>query len=110
MERTADVVIAGGGPGGLAAAEAAARQGCSVIVVEQSNEFGTPTRTTGGSFIPEMQKLGIPSHLYHPIRTCRFVAPNNGAAFTYEQPLLCILDVRGVFQFLAQRAAGAGAR
>lgn len=105
-----DVVVAGGGPGGLAAGEAAARAGCSVLILEQGSEIGSPTRTTGGSFVEDLYELGIPEHLYHPIRRCRFVSPRNSAQFDYDTSVLCVLDVRGVFQFLAERAIDAGAR
>ncbi|MGH9655631.1 MAG: FAD-dependent oxidoreductase, partial [Bryobacteraceae bacterium] len=44
-----DIVIAGGGPAGLEAATAAAQAGCRVTLLEQSNQIGTPTRTSGGS-------------------------------------------------------------
>jgi len=104
-----DIVIAGGGPAGLEAAAAAAQAGCSVLVLEQSSQIGMPTRTSGGSFISEMQALGIPENLYHPVRSCRFIAPEQSAVFKYPVPQLCVMDVRGVFQFLAQRAANAGA-
>ncbi|MDP8982524.1 MAG: NAD(P)/FAD-dependent oxidoreductase [Acidobacteriota bacterium] len=105
-----DVLVAGGGPGGLAAAESAARSGCSVLVLEAGKEIGSPTRTSGGSFIAELQALGIPEHLYHPIWRCRFLSPRNAARFDYDEPGACVIDVRGVFQHLAERAVDAGAR
>ena len=94
----------------MMAAEAAARAGASVAVVERNNEIGSPTRTSGGSFIEDMLALGVPPHLYHPIRVCRFLSPNNMAVFTYPQPVACVIDVRGVYQHLAERAVTAGAR
>ena len=106
---TFDVVIAGGGPGGLSAGEAAARAGCSVLILEQNHEIGSPIRTTGGSFIQDLRSLGIPDHLYHPIRRFRFLSPNNSVQFEYDDPIMCVMDVRGVFQFLAERAIEAGA-
>jgi digeranylgeranylglycerophospholipid reductase len=104
-----DVVVAGGGPGGLASAQAAAENGASVLLVEQGDEIGAPTRTTGGSFVKDLEQLGIPAHLYHPIHRCRFVSPENAATFSFDDPVACVMDVRGVFQFLAERAIGAGA-
>ena len=106
----ADVVVVGGGPGGLCAAEAAAQGGLNTVVIEQSSEIGSPIRTSGGSFVKELQILGIPESLYHPINRGRFLSPNNGVVFNYDKPSLCIMDVRGVFQFLAQRAAKSGAK
>lgn len=104
-----DAIIAGAGPGGLAAAKAAAERGARVLVVEQGNEIGSPIRTSGGSFIRELDGFGIPSHLYHPIHRCRFIGPGNAASFVYDEPVLCIMDVRGVYQFLAAQAIAAGA-
>jgi digeranylgeranylglycerophospholipid reductase len=104
-----DVIIAGGGPAGLSAAEVLAGSGRVVVVLEQNHEIGSPIRTSGGSFIDEMELLGIPSTLYHPISRVRFLAPSNSAVFDYPTPKFCILDVRGAFQFLAERAIAAGA-
>jgi digeranylgeranylglycerophospholipid reductase len=102
-------IVAGGGPAGLAAAEALAQRGCATLVLEQNHEIGSPIRTSGGSFIDELDSLGIPASLYHPIARVRFVAPGNAAVYEYARPRLCVMDVRGVFQFLAGRAVEAGA-
>jgi len=104
-----DAIIAGGGPAGLAAAETLARRGCSALVLEQNHEIGSPIRTSGGSFIDELETLAIPASLYHPISRVRFVSPGNVAAWEYPQPRMCVIDVRGVFQFLAAQAVEAGA-
>jgi digeranylgeranylglycerophospholipid reductase len=104
-----DVVIAGAGPAGLSAAISAATSGAAVLVVEQNHEIGSPTRTSGGSFIRELLELGIPESLFHPIQRVRFLSPHRSAAFQYEQPVACIIDVRGVYQHLAIQAAKAGA-
>src|SRR5271170_2739038 len=103
----AQAIVAGGGPAGLSAAEVLARRGHSVLVLEQNHEIGSPIRTSGGSFIDEMDHLGIPAHLCHPISRVRFLSPNNAAVFDYAVPSLCVIDVRGVFQHLAERAIAA---
>ncbi len=109
MRTGSEVIIAGGGPAGLSAAEALARAGRTVTVIEQNHEIGSPIRTSGGSFVDEMEALGIPARLYHPISRVRFLSPNHSAVFEYRIPRFCVLDVRGTFQYLAERAIEAGA-
>jgi digeranylgeranylglycerophospholipid reductase len=106
---TFDAIVAGSGPAGLSAAETLAARGCRVVVVEQNHEIGSPIRTSGGSFIADLEVLGIPKELYHPIRRIRFLSSNNVALFEWAAPVMCVIDVRRVFQFLAGRAIAAGA-
>src|ERR1700681_4675674 len=82
----------------------------SVLVLEPDHEIGSPIPTSGGSCSDELSALGIPAHLYHPISRIRFLSPNHAAQYDYALPQLCVIDVRGVFQHLAQRAAAAGAQ
>src|SRR5579885_3320381 len=110
MQIETSVVIVGGGPAGLAAGEAAAQQGVDVVILERQGEIGYPIHTSGGSWISELKALGIPSHLYHPVGAAIFLSPNREVAFHYPEPVTCVLDVRGLYQYLAQRAIEAGAR
>ncbi len=107
--RRYDVLVVGGGPAGLAAAETAAQSGARVAVLERRKEIGYPVHTSGGSWIRDMQALGIPADLYYPIRGVTFLSPNKSARFHYDEPVCCVLDVRGVYQHLAGRAVMAGA-
>src|SRR5689334_2987523 len=103
-----DVLVVGGGPAGLSAAEAAARGGARVAVLERQKEIGYPVHTSGGSWIADMRALGVPAELYHPIRSVTFLSPRREARFDYDDPVCCVIDVRGLYQHLAGRAVAAG--
>src|SRR5260221_1294867 len=63
--RHADVLGVGGGPAGLSAAEAAARAGARVILLERQKEIGYPVHTGRGRWIPGMQTVRLPAELYY---------------------------------------------
>ena len=109
MSEDWNVLIVGGGPAGLAAAAAAARQGVRTVVLERQNEIGYPVHTSGGSWVSDMETLQIPRHLYHPINKVVFVSPHREIPLRYNPAVACVIDVRGVYQHLAGRAVAAGA-
>src|SRR5258706_4900229 len=104
-----DVLIVGGGPAVLAAAKAAAKQGVQTIVLERQNEIGYPVHTSGGSWVSDMKALAIPEHLYHPVTKVVFVSPHREVTLHYDPAVACVLDVRGLYEYLASRAIAAGA-
>jgi len=109
MPEETDVLIVGGGPAGLAAAETAAKEGIRVHILERQNEIGYPIHTSGGSWISDMKALAIPEHLYHPITRVYFVSPHCEISLYYNAAVACVVDVRGLYQYLASRAIAAGA-
>lgn len=109
MQEVCEVLIVGGGPAGLAAAEAAAKLNVRVVILERQNEIGYPVHTSGGSWISDMKALAIPEDLYHPITHVIFVSPHSEVHLNYHPAVACVLDVRGVYQHLASRAIAAGA-
>jgi digeranylgeranylglycerophospholipid reductase len=109
MAEECDVLIVGGGPAGLAAAEVASKLNVRTLVLERQNEIGYPVHTSGGSWISDMKALAIPENLYHPITKVVFVSPNCEVPLDYHPAVACVIDVRGVYQHLASRAIDAGA-
>lgn len=104
-----DVAVVGGGPAGLAAAAETAAAGLRTVVFERDHAIGEPVRTSGGSFVEPLQALGVPSRCWHPVHRIRVVGPTTAATKTFRKPLGCVLDVRLTYQWLAGRAADAGA-
>jgi digeranylgeranylglycerophospholipid reductase len=107
-EEKFDIAIVGGGPAGLSAAYAAARDGASVILFEKDESIAHNIRTSGVSWISEMEKLGIPSKYYNPIQNYRFISPSNDVLIEGTVPKSCVLDVRSTYQYLAFLAAKVG--
>ncbi len=104
-----DIIVAGGGPAGLAAAMAAAAKGLSVLVLEKSLEIGYPVHTSGGSWTRELLELGIPERFMHPIKTLQFISNKSTASYDYAPAEICVIDIRGVYQYLAEQASLQGA-
>jgi digeranylgeranylglycerophospholipid reductase len=105
-----DIVVVGAGPAGLCAGISAAKEGCKVLIIERRSEIGSPIRTSGGSWIAEMQEFNIPASLYNPISKITFRSSNEEASFSSNPPQNCVLNVRGLYQYLAEQALNLGAK
>jgi digeranylgeranylglycerophospholipid reductase len=107
-EEKFDIAVVGGGPAGLSAAYSAAKDGAKVILFEKDESIAHSIRTSGVTWISEMERLGIPSKFYNPIRNYRFVSPSNDVLITGNDSRSCVLDIRGTYQHLAFLAAKQG--
>jgi digeranylgeranylglycerophospholipid reductase len=107
-EEKFDIAVVGGGPAGLSAAYSAAKGGAKVILFEKDESIAHSIRTSGGSWISEMERLGIPSKFYNPIRNYRFVSPSNDVLIAGNVSKSCVLDIRATYQHLAFLAAKQG--
>ncbi|MDQ6722732.1 MAG: NAD(P)/FAD-dependent oxidoreductase [Thermoproteota archaeon] len=105
-----DIAIVGGGPAGLSAAYSASKKGAKVVLFEKDPSFGHNVRTSGVSWIKEIEKLGISREYYNPIKNFSFISPNNEIIISGDKYSACVLDIKKTYQFLAIKAAKEGAQ
>lgn len=106
---TYDIAVVGGGPAGLSAAYAAAKAGGKVILLEKDESIAHNIRTSGVTWIEEIEKLGIKGEHYNPIKNYSFISSSNEVTIRGVKPRACVLNVRSTYQHLAMLAAEAGA-
>jgi digeranylgeranylglycerophospholipid reductase len=103
-----DIAVVGGGPAGLSAAYAAAKSKSKVILFEKDESIAHNIRTSGVTWIEEIEKLGITRQHYNPIKNYCFISPSNEVTIRGSTAKSCVLNVRSAFQHLAFLAAEAG--
>src|SRR5580658_1920910 len=111
MSNAVDVVIVGGGPGGLFMAASLARQGVRTLVCEEHGRIGDPEHCTGVLSAHSFDEFDLPrGATLNELTKARFVSPG-GISIDYStpSPLAIVID-RPVFdRVLADRAVEAGA-
>ena len=106
-----DVVVAGAGPAGSAAARAAAEAGASVCLLEKEATVSETVRTSGVTWESDAERLGIPPYCYNTVGRFSFCSPNRTVTVGGGGggPRAAVLNVRRTYRWLARRAEEAGA-
>ena len=103
-----DIVVVGGGPAGSSAAHMAAKNGCTVALIEKEKEIAETVRTSGVTWISDINEFGIPKECYNPIKKFSFCSPKNYVTITDNVAKAAVLDVRKTYRFLATRSKSSG--
>src|SRR5262245_43137747 len=110
-DNSADVLVVGGGPGGLFVAERLARLGARTIVCEEHAVIGDPVHCTGILAAESFDQFDLPRDtLLNTLTAARFVSPS-GIAVRHQTstPLAAVIDRPAFDRALAKRAIAAGA-
>lgn len=103
-----DIVVVGGGPAGSSAAFTAAKAGAKVALIEREESIAQTVRTSGATWIQNIDEFGIPRDCYNPIKNFSFCSPNNMVSISDTVPRAAVLDVRKTYRWLARQAERQG--
>src|SRR5262249_33146006 len=110
-QASVEVLVVGGGPAGLYAAQQIARRGHSVLVCEEHDTVGRPVHCTGVLATDSFTDFDLPANVrLNALSSARFVSPS-GLVVDYEtpSPLATVIDRVAFDAALAARAKAAGA-
>jgi Dehydrogenases (flavoproteins) len=88
-----DVMVVGGGPAGSSAAHMAAKNVCTVALIEKEKEIAEAVRTSGVTWISDIKIFGIPEDCYDPIKKFSVCSPKNSVKISSEIAKAAVLDV-----------------
>ena len=111
MDESVDVLIVGGGPGGLFMAARLAERGVQTLLCEEHARVGDPAHCTGVLSADSIPMFDLPtSATLNQLTSVRFLSPGGiPVEYTTPSPLATVID-RPVFdRALADRAIAAGA-
>ena|SRR2546423_31033 len=110
INRAVDVLVIGGGPGGLIAAEGFARRGLHTLLCEEHDTIGTPVHCTGILAIESFDEFGLPTAArLNALSGARFVSPSGiTVGYTTPSPVATVIDRADFDLALADRVRAAG--
>jgi digeranylgeranylglycerophospholipid reductase len=111
MDESVDVLIVGGGPGGLFLAGRLAGQGVRTLVCEEHARVGDPVHCTGVLSSDSFGRFDLPaSATLNHLTDVRFVSPGGiPVDYTTSSPIATVIDRPAFDRALAERAVTAGA-
>lgn len=101
--QSVDILIVGGGPAGLAVASRLP-DGTDGLLVHQDKKIGTPVRTSGGCWMRDVRRLGLPDALAHPVTKADIYSDNERMHLDLSGDPVGVLDVTGTYTWLAAQA------
>lgn len=111
MHELVDVLIVGGGPGGLFLAAKLAAQGVRTVVCEEHSSVGDPVHCTGVLSSDSFGRFDLPtSATLNQLTEVRFVSPGGiPVDYATTSPIATVIDRPAFDRALAERAVAAGA-
>jgi len=100
---TCDVLIVGGGPAGLSVASTLPDD-VKTVIVHQDREIGLPVRTSGGCWMEDIERLGIPDEMYNRLNTNEAFADEAHTFIPMGDAVPVILDTPKVYKWLAEQS------
>lgn len=98
-----DVLIVGGGPAGLSVASSLPDD-VRTVIVHQDHEIGLPIRTSGGCWMQDVKRLGIPEGMYNRLNINEAFADDVQTRIPMGDAVPVILDTPKLYKWLAQQS------
>lgn len=100
---TCDVFIVGGGPAGLSVA-AALPDDVKCVIVHQDKEIGLPVRSSGGSWLRDVKRLGVPDDMYQIVARADAYSDNVHSHIPLGDETVVILNTPKLYKWLAAQS------
>ncbi len=106
-----DVVVAGAGPAGSAAARACAKRGLSVLCIEEQGSIGYPVQCAGLLSLAAFDECAVSRNSILNIVSGARIVPSSGSALVIDAktPKACVVDRAMLDREMAVTAADSGA-